>query len=387
MFQLIKGMTVPASSNLSSLEAKLASNASLSNVAVQSADSLATDPFNADLSPQQPDRPRPSRLKLTYDIVMLIAISIDLLLISIDAILMSNFSMEVARWLTLSDALSWYQNTLHIPLRTAGGFFTIFLISELLLRWAIAIKEQIYYRWFFFPFIHWYEVLGCFPQLRALRLFRAVVIGRRLHQLGYQVLPQPWINRIKFYINILLEELSDRVILTTIYNYKEQLTDSAMQKSLIQKLVDRNRDDMEAVLLSLLQVELTPQLQKLSGQSAGGALLANEVGLAIEEGIANTPELHRLLRLIPIAGSLIESQLQHIGHSVGENVVYALNERLLKPELIDNLLKTVAHSIAYMDINNANLDTLVANIIADSLTEFEAQIKVQQWKHHDILRF
>ena len=375
-------MTVPASSNSSLTDANLASD-----VSRRSAHSVANDSLNTDLSPQHSNRPKPNRLKLTYDIVMLIAISIDLFLISIDAILMSNFSTEVARWLTLSDALSWYQTTLHIPLRTAGGFFTIFLILELLLRWLIAIKEQIYYRWFFFPFIHWYEVLGCFPQLRALRLFRAVVIGRRLHQLGYQVLPQPWINRIKFYINILLEELSERVILTTIYNYKAQLTDSAMQKSLIQKLVERNRKDMEAVLLSLLQAELAPQLQKLSGKSAGGTLIANEVGRAIEDGIANTPELHRLLRLIPIAGSLIEAQLQQIGHSVGENVVYSLNERLLKPELIDTLLKTVAHSIAYMDINNTELDTLVASIIADSLTEFEAQIKVQQWKHHDMLKF
>ena len=32
-------------------------------------------------------------------------------------------------------------------------------------------------------------------------------------------------------------------------------------------------------------------------------------GNAIEEGLANTPELRRYLRMIPIAGSLIESQL------------------------------------------------------------------------------
>ncbi|MGM8888325.1 hypothetical protein ACS8FD_20520, partial [Psychrobacter sp. 1U2] len=150
--------------------------------------------------PEPPRRPQPNRLKLAYDIVMLIAISIDLLFISIDAILMSNFSSHVAGWLAISDGLSWYQTSLHDPLRTIGGFFTIFLIIELLVRWAIAIKDKVYYRWFFFPFVHWYEVLGCFPQLRALRLFRAVIIGRRLHQLGYQVLPQPWINRIKFYI-------------------------------------------------------------------------------------------------------------------------------------------------------------------------------------------
>jgi len=337
--------------------------------------------------PQHPIRPQPNRLKLTYDIVMLIAISIDLLFISVDAVLMSNFSSNVAGWLAISDGLNWYQNSLHDPLRTVGGFFTIFLIVELLLRWAIAIKDKVYYRWFFFPFVHWYEVLGCFPQLRALRLFRAVVIGRRLHQLGYQVLPQPWINRIKFYVDLLLEELSDRVILTTIYNFRQQLTDSEIHTSLIKSTLDRNRDQIEAMLLSLLRQELVPQLQKLAGQSDGGKLIANEVGNAIQDGLANTPELRRYLRLIPIAGSLIESQLQHIGHNVGENVVYSLNERLLDAERIDALMVSIAHSIANIDVNNAALEALLASIINDSLNEFEAQIKIQQWKHQDMLNF
>ncbi|MEN2750113.1 hypothetical protein AAIR29_00560 [Psychrobacter sp. FBL11] len=335
--------------------------------------------------PEPPRRPQPNRLKLAYDIVMLIAISIDLLFISIDAILMSNFSSHVAGWLAISDGLSWYQNSLHDPLRTIGGFFTIFLIVELLARWVIAIKDEVYYRWFFFPFVHWYEVLGCFPQLRALRLFRAVIIGRRLHQLGYQVLPQPWINRIKFYIDVLLEELSDRVILTTIYNFRQQLTDSDAHKSLIKSTIERNREQIEAMLLSLLRQELTPILQKLTDKSEGGQLIANEVGNAIQDGLANTPELRRYLRLIPIAGSLIESQLQHIGHNIGENVVYSLNERLLKAEHIDALMVNIAHSIVNIDINNAALEALLASIINDSLSEFEAQIKIQQWKHQDML--
>lgn len=347
---------------------------------------------NADLGSKPPvpppprhKKPAPNRLKLTYDIVMLIAISIDLLLISFDAILMSSFSSNVANWFALSDALVWYQSTVHDPLRTAGGFFTLFLIGELLLRWAIAIKEQVYYRWFFFPFVHWYEVLGCFPQLRALRLFRAVVIGRRLYQLGYQVLPQPWVNRIKFYIDLLLEELSDRVILTTIQNYREQLTDPKMQQTLIESAITKNRDEIEAVVLSLLRTELAPQLQKLTDKTDGHNVIASAVGHGIEEGLANTPELRRYLRLIPIAGSLIESQLQHIGHNVGENVVYAINERLLAPEQIDELMQAIAHGIAHVDVNNGALEALIASLVTDSLATFEAQVKVQQWKHQDML--
>ena len=338
----------------------------------------------SDDMPSRPDRPKPSRFKLTYDIVMLIAISIDLLLISIDAILMSNFSYSAAAWLTIGDTLSWYRDTLHDPLRTAGGFFTLFLIFELLVRWAIAIKRKVYYRWFFFPFVHWYEVLGCFPQLRALRLFRVVVIGRRLYQLGYQVLPQPWINRIKFYINLLLEELSDRVILTTIHNFRQQLTDPKTHKSFIESTIARNRDEIEAALLSVLRQELAPKLQELATLT-GGNVLATEVGNAIEEGLANTPELRRYLRMIPIAGTLIESQLQHVGHNVGENVVYALNKRLLDPERLNALMVAIASGVAKIDTDNTALNTLISSIIDDSLTEFEAQVKIQHWKHQEML--
>lgn len=334
-----------------------------------------------------PKRSPPSRLKLTYDIIMIIVISIDLFLISVDAILMSNFSGNVAGWLSLTQALSWYREVVHDPLRTLGGFFTLFLIYELLVRWAIAIKQKIYYRWFFFPFIHWYEVLGCFPQLRALRLFRVVVIGRRLYQLGYQVLPQPWLNRLKFYIDLVLEELSDRVILTAIDNYRQQLTNPTTQKSLIESTLAHNRDDLEAVLLDLLRSELVPQLRKINNNAKGEDIIAKEVGNAIQDGIANTPELHRLLRLIPIAGGLIESQLQSIGHSIGENTAASLNERLLADQNIDPLMVAIAKGVARMDLDNPALNTLIAKIVSDSLVAFEAQVKVQQWKHRDMLRF
>jgi hypothetical protein len=227
--------------------------------------------------------------------------------------------------------------------------------------------------------------LGCFPQLRALRLFRAVVIGRRLYQLGYQVLPQPWIDRIKFYINLLLEELSDRVILTTIQNFRQQLTDPKTHKSFIESTIARNRDEIEAALLSILRQELAPKLQELTASSSGGDVLATEMGNAIKEGLANTPELRRYLRMIPIAGTLIESQLQHVGHNIGENVVYALNKRLLDPERLDALMVAIARGVAKIDTDNTALDTLISSIIDDSLTEFEAQVKIQHWKHKDML--
>src|SRR5699024_7728812 len=101
--------------------------------------------------------------------------------------------------------------------------------------------------------------------------------------------------------------------------------------------------------------------------------------------LANTPELRRYLRMIPIAGTLIEAQLQHVGHNIGENVVYALNERLLDAERIDALMVAIASGVAQIDTDNSALDTLISSIIADGLDEIESERKVEQWKHQDML--
>ena len=79
---------------------------------------------------------------------------------------------KIANGLGFVDSIVSYQQGWHEPLKVAGGLFTIFLVAELVVRWLIAIVQKRYYRWFFFPFVHWYEVLGCAPQLRALRLLR-----------------------------------------------------------------------------------------------------------------------------------------------------------------------------------------------------------------------
>ena len=130
---------MPASSSTSPLTESTSPNQSRPNqssVRSESSTGLSDSAFLG------PNRPKPNRLKLTYDIVMIIAISIDLLLISTDAILMSTFSSDAASWLGIANQLDWYQNHIHDSLRSAGGFFTLFLIAELLLRWAIAIKEK-----------------------------------------------------------------------------------------------------------------------------------------------------------------------------------------------------------------------------------------------------
>lgn len=358
-------------------------------------DNISTDPMltnnkaiNTDSLPNLSPKKPISKFKLSYDIVMLLAIMMDLLLIGLDRLLLTGSVMSVGQWLGFADWLLDYRHFEHHVLNwlrryamVGSGFFTLYLVAELLVRWGLAVKNRVYYRWFFFPFVHWYEVLGCIPQLRALRLLRALVIGRHLHMLGYQILPQKWLQAGKFYQGLILEELSDRVLLTATSNIRAQLGENGNGQTIIKNSIEQNREHIETMILSLLRDELAPRLQQQLNPKHTDSPLAKQVGLAVGDAIAATPELYRLLKMIPIAGSVIESQLTTISQRIGYNLVNATSQRLLSDAALDALFVSIAKGIADIDINNPKLEQITTNIINESLDTFDQQIKVQQWKH------
>lgn len=326
---------------------------------------------------------KPLRLsppRLVYEMLMLGLIIADLLITGMDALLMSNFMQHVAMWGNFSEGLSYYQQHYHPFLKMLGGFFTLFLIVELLVRWVIAIVQRQYYRWFFFPFVHWYEVLGCAPQLRALRLLRAGVIGYRLHQIGYKIIPDSWLVKLKFYYKIVMEEISDRVILTAIENIRSEIhhTDG----HLVQTILDKHRPQIEQVVVELLEQEVTPLLQSEQGAAPDfAAPLAEEVGQAIQQSLMQAPELRRAVRMIPIAGGLIESQLLQLGQHIGENLTLALSQNLTRPDTLQPIYRQIAQRISQVNTTSPALEKLVSDVIDDSLTALSNQVKIQQWKH------
>lgn len=327
----------------------------------------------------------PSKVKIAYDILMVVLLLVDLSLILLDKILMSALATKVAQWLSFESALAIYQSDYHLGISAIGGVFTVFWVVELVLRWLRAIVKKTYFRWFFFPFVHWYEVLGCFPALRALRLLRAGVIIKRLHGMGVTVIPEKWLNSAQFYYHVVLEELSDRVILTAIDNFREQMSQSKTHKELIQSTIDKNRADVEKVVLDLLRTELMPKLQTAFLEQAGQKLSA-DVGMAVERALANTPELNRYLKLIPIAGGMIESQITTVGKHIGQNVTSAINAHLFDEQTLDALMVGIAKGVATIDTDRPELQKLVGAVVDDALNAFEQQVKIQQWKHKEQLQ-
>lgn len=313
------------------------------------------------------------KLYLGYDILMMLIIIINLICLISNAILMSHFALWVSDLTHQSELLSAYKTHLHPWVELTETWFICFLLFEFIVRWIISIIQQHHQRWFFFPFIHWYEVLAIFPALRFFRLLRAGIIAYRLHELGYEIIPNAWQKTGRFYYNVLMEELSDRVIITALDGVRHELDTSSSHKKIIHDLVDHHREMFADTFAELLQETLATELRKQQ------FTIANNMGQVIENAISNTPELTQMLRLIPIVGSKIEDQIQHIGKRLGQNVVNGLLEPLTQSP--NTTYQHVAKTLSQINIDNHSLEKLVESVVYESLESVRKQVKVKQWQH------
>lgn len=316
------------------------------------------------------------KLFLIYDIFMVFIIVFNLFCLGMNFFLMSNIGEWFFNTIHLYSVLEFYRSYLHPWVITTEAWFIIFLIVELAIRWLLSIIQKHHARWWFFPFIHWYEIVAIIPHFRFLRLFRAGIIAYRLHELGYKVVPDSIRLKAIFYYRVVMEELSDRVVITVIDGIKHELDTSSSHKKIIHDLVDHHRQLFTVTLSSMLQESLAKALQQQQ------PTITQKVGHIVNQAIEDTPELTQLLRLIPIVGSRIEQQIQSIGQRLGENITAGLIEPFTvgsfeRPN--ENYL-LIAEKVSQLNIDNQYLEELVESVVYESLEAIRKQVKVKQWQ-------
>lgn len=316
------------------------------------------------------------KLFLVYDIFMVFIIIFNLFCLAANFFLMSSIGAWFFEHIHLPQVLSFYKTYLHPWVITTEAWFIGFLITELLVRWGISIVYKHHKRWFFFPFIHWYEILAIIPQLRFLRLFRAGIIAYRLYELGYPIIPEGWRKNGLFYYRVVMEELSDRVVITVIDGIRNELQTSSTHKQIIHDLVNHHREQFTITLTSILQESLATALKEQKPTITKG------VGQIVDQAIEDTPELTQLLRLIPLVGGRIEQQIQSIGQRLGENISAGLIEPLVEgsKEHPNATYQLISEKISNVNINNRELEQLVESVVFESLEAIRKQVKVKQWQ-------
>lgn len=261
-------------------------------------------------------------------------------------------------------------------------FVSVFL-AEFFVRWIMAVYNRMYHRWFFFPFIHIYDLLGCIPVggFRFLRLLRIISITYRLQRNGIIDLSDTTLVRfIRKYYGILLEELSDRVTLNILSDIQQEVRNGG-------PVVDRIINEVVMPQREPLVEWMSHRIEKVANDNYEGyredirEYVLERINVAVDEN-----EEFARLEQIPVFGSLVRSTIEK---AIGDMVFSVINgimqdlaskrNRVLINETADVLFDAIL-----LKEEDTELDRLVVDTVDRSLEIVKQQVKVQQWKVRDL---
>ncbi len=310
---------------------------------------------------------------LIVDLLILALISLNLLWLLTDTLIM-NTGVGILLNQQAPHLVAAYHKNWHPHLKLYDTLFTLFLLTELALRWTWAIYQKTYHRWFFYPFVHWYDVLACLPSLQFLRLLRLVSVFYRLHKLGILLIGTSLIRISQKYYAILLEEISDRIVLNVLDGVQKELkTNNPVASELREKVLVPQKPIITKWLANRISHLVDISYKKHEQE------LAHYLHNLTYQAISHNPEWQQLKRRLPFVGSLIEHELNAVVSSLVNDMVQTVLKDLSKSD--NAALEDLANAaFDTFTLSDAQLDVAVENIVVDAIEIIKKQVAVQQWK-------
>ena len=260
-------------------------------------------------------------------------------------------------------------------------FVSIFL-SELLLRWALAIYHRTYHRWFFYPFVHWYDTLGCIPiaTFKFFRVFRIFFVASRMHKEGVVDLSGTFFYEIfNKYSKVVVEEISDRVVINILGGVQKELRQGTpITERVIQDVINPHKPALVQWLSQRVQ-HVATHVEKEYGTD-----LRNYVDQVIEESVHQNKEVSNIER-IPLVGSQFGGMLERAVSDIVYQVVARLLNDLASPKNRETLgdVADLAIDTALFQEEDAELDRIIKDLTYQSIEMLKAQVRVKQWKEDE----
>ena len=253
------------------------------------------------------------------------------------------------------------------------AFVAIFL-TEFCVRWAASVVRKSYVRWYFFPFIHWYDLIGCIP-LGGARIFRFLRIFSIVYRLQkYQIidLRNTAVYRfIIFYYDVLVEELSDRIVVKVLSDAQKDIAAGSPLIEDISQQVLASRLPILTQWLSSVMVHIGESIE----HNDHGESVRSHVQKSVGKAVRGNSQVSTL-KLVPILGSTIEKTLeQSVTDIVTQSIINLMKD--ITPEKIDDF---VEHGIGRFSSEDHMLDQEVLLIVNECLELVKHHVSQQRWK-------
>ncbi len=312
------------------------------------------------------------------DLIMMVLLIVNLCLLVFDYLfsflVVSDFLKEYT-----PEFHSLYYEWVHVNFFEIDLVFISIFLLEFVISWGIAIYQKIYHRWFFYPFLHWYDLIGCIPigSLRFARLFRVFSIMYRLQKLNLIDVSKTYLfQTARRYYDIMVEEVSDRVVLNVLTGVQAEIRDGG-------PVVDRIIDEVLMPRKDVIVEWISHKVQKATRQNYMYRKdeVKNYVDTLISEAISQNNQIGTVEQ-IPIVGKVISSTLERSVSSMVFNVIDGLindlgsgENKVLIGELLDIAVDTVESEESDVTLNNIAIESFV-----DILEIVKDKVKVKKWK-------
>lgn len=249
-------------------------------------------------------------------------------------------------------------------------FLLVFAV-ELFARWAAAVKRRSFARWWVYPLVHWYDVLGILPlqQFRVFRLFRLVSIYVRLRRSEVVPVGDDFVSRgVAWIADAVSEEVTDQVALRVLDLAQREVEAGALSAVTRRALLPRRAEVREQIVARLAEVLSDPELH----ERLGSFLRVN-----LDRAVASSPALRR----VPLPDSVLTPLVRTVGEVVYDAIVETLTASLASEEgrealdaVVDEVMEAFTETVG-----RGEIERLVEATVVDLLQEMKAAVAVRRW--------
>jgi hypothetical protein len=330
--------------------------------------------------PRTPHWQRGERLAFAVDLFMLALILVNLGWILFDGLYASHFVRDAfLRWWP---AFVEAYDPVHANFSFYDLFFVGAFVAELLIRWAIAAVRGTYHKWWFYPFIHWYDTLGCIPvgSFRFLRVFRIVSIGFRLQRNQVIDLTRTYVFRqARKYYRVLVEEISDRVVLNVLDGVRDEVRQgSPLTDAILRDVVAPRKAEIAAWLGDRVRATVATHYAGYRPD------LRDYVDHRIAEAVRGNREVSTL-QAIPLLGPSVRQTLERAVADIVFQVLDGLVRDLSSDRsriVLEETSGMVLDALLF-DEEDQVLEKTIRDMLTESIDRIADEVRVQQWKERE----
>lgn len=255
-------------------------------------------------------------------------------------------------------------------------FVTVFLV-EFGVRWIRAMVNKTYYRWYFYPFIHWYDLVGCIPSgtYRFLRILRIASIIYRLDQYEIIDFKRTRLYRfLNFYYEAFMEELSDRIVIKILSGAQEEIRHGST-------LLTRIRNDVLLPRRDQIQDWLSRRLAETvqNGYIPHRATLRRYLEGCVDDALQQNQEIRRI-RQIPMLGQTVSSALDAAVGDIVSHVIHQILDDLATPQNHPFVEDLVAGLIYESEAEEEDANHQLIRVVNEILDLVKAQMRIKRWR-------